>query len=93
MKPGGRLVFSFIEITEPLHRIVFDNRVDSIANGRELALLDTFLHRDWIACWADRIGFTPPQFTDGDDATSHPPFWQTLAAMTKPLDAAAIGSG
>ncbi len=83
LKPGGKLVFSFLEMTEPQHLRVFDSRVNRLAQGKELGLLDAFLHRDWIRHWAERIGFSEPQFTDGDDATAHPPFWQTLAAMDK----------
>lgn len=85
MKPGGKIVFSFLEITEPLHDVVFDRRVDQTAKGKRLALLDTFLHREWITAWAQKIGFTTPEFTGGADGADHPPFWQTLAYMTKPL--------
>lgn len=84
LKPGGTLVFSFLELTEPAHRRVFFNRVGWLAEGRRLPLLDTFLHRDWIVWWAEDLGFAPPTFTDGSDDAAHLPFWQTLVAMTKP---------
>jgi ubiquinone/menaquinone biosynthesis C-methylase UbiE len=85
LKPGGKLVFSFLELTEPRHyERIFENRVGWIRRNRPPKLLDTFLHRDWIALWARKIGFADPQFTDGDDQSSHPPMWQTLAAMVKP---------
>ncbi|MBZ9647035.1 class I SAM-dependent methyltransferase [Sphingobium sp. 3R8] len=84
LKPGGKLIFSFLEINEPLHGVVFDNRVETLRRGNQNPLLDTFLHRDWITLWAKRIGFTSPRFTDGDDDTQHGAFWQTLVAMEKP---------
>ena len=84
LKPGGKTVFSFLQITEPLHQRVFDGRAKRLALGRSSDILDPFLHKDWIATWAQRIGFTAPEFTAGDDGTHHPPFWQTLATMTKP---------
>ena len=59
-------------------------RPSSDVRNRRLSLLDTFLHRDWIALWAEKIGFDKAEFTAGDDQSSHPPMWQTLAAMTKP---------
>ena len=83
LSPGGRTVFSFMEMGA-LHQRVFDDRVDRISRGKNLNLMDAFLHRDWLARWADQIGFAPPTFTDGEDAANHPPFWQSLAVMTKP---------
>lgn len=85
LKPGGTLVFSFLEIGHLRHEHVFDSRVARRARGKQLALLDTFLHPDWIRHWAARIGFEPPAFTSGEDGTHHPPFWQSLVAMRKPL--------
>jgi SAM-dependent methyltransferase len=84
LKPGGKTVFSFLELTEASHRPVFASRVRRRAAGRPLALVDTFLHRDWISLWAGDIGFAPPQFTDGGDARTHPAFWQSLVALRKP---------
>ncbi len=84
LKPGGRMVFSFLELNDPGHLRVFEPRVSFLESGRRPPLLDTFLHRDWIAGFADRLGFAPPSFTDGNDDTCHPPFWQTLASVTKP---------
>ena len=84
LKPGGRTVFSFLELTSPLHRPLFARRRRAVAAGATPTLLDTFLHRDWLRIWASEIGFVEPVFTDGDDGTDHPPFWQTLVAMTKP---------
>ena len=84
LKPGGKLVFSFLELEDPAHRGIFQRRVKRIgANGRE-GVLDSFLHRDWIRFFAEECGFTAPEFTDGDDAAHHPAFWQSLVAMSKP---------
>ena len=84
MKPGAKLLFSFLELTDPEHyRAVFENRLGRLHRKKELKLLDTFLHRDWITLWAAKIGFDQPEFTEGSDASRHPPMWQTLASMTK----------
>lgn len=85
LKPGGITVFSYLEIGHEPHRIVFDTRVARYAEGKHQVLLDTFLHPDWLRHWAQRIGFETPIFTSGEDDTHHPPFWQSLVAMRKPL--------
>ena len=85
LKPGGKLVFSFLELTNPSHyERIFENRVARLRRNKRLKLLDTFLHRDWIALWAEKIGYSEPEFTAGNDWSKHPEMWQTLAAMTKP---------
>lgn len=83
LKPGGKLVFSFLELTDPHHFSIFESRLTRLRKKKSLALLDTFLHRDWIRLWADRIGFSEPRFTSGQDAAHHWPMWQTIAAMAK----------
>lgn len=84
LKPGGKMVFSFLEMTDPSHFAIFENRLERLRGKRKVQLLDTFLHRDWIAAWALRIGFSAPEFTEGADDSDHPRMWQTVAAMTKP---------
>lgn len=85
LKPGGKLIFSFLELTDPSHyQRIFENRLARLRRNRPLKLLDTFLHRDWIAVWAREIGFAEPEFTGGDDSSNHPQMWQTVAAIVKP---------
>ena len=85
LKPAGKLVFSFLELNDPLHFAdVFESRLRRRRKGKSLALLDTFLHRDWIESWADRIGFENVAFVEGHDGSKHPPSWQTVATMVKP---------
>jgi ubiquinone/menaquinone biosynthesis C-methylase UbiE len=84
MKPGGRTVFSFLEMSDPAHQETFFRRAGFLAEGLPNPLLDTFLHREWICFWAKTIGFSEPEFTDGWDGSRHSPFWQSLATMSKP---------
>jgi len=84
LKPGGRLVFSFLELEDAKHHGVFDSRIASFRKFGWSNTLDVFLHRDWITFWAQRIGFEDVSLTDGTDGTHHPVFWQALAAMNKP---------
>lgn len=84
LKPGGKLVFSFLEFEDIRHHEIFRARVKRFRQRGWSATLDAFLHRDWIRFWAADIGFIDTAFTDGTDAHPHPPFWQALAAMIKP---------
>ncbi len=84
LKPGGKTIFSFLEFAEPEHHSIFRSRVERLRKDKKLQLLDTFLHRDWIAVWASKIGFEVPSFTSGLDTQDHPRMWQTVAALTKP---------
>lgn len=84
LRPGGRLVFSFLELEEPEHDRVWEMVTALAAKGAKAEQLDAFLHRDWIRRFAREAGFAEPRFTDGGDGTYHLPFWQALAAMDKP---------
>jgi SAM-dependent methyltransferase len=83
LKPGGRLVFSFLELEEPHHARLFLERAATIERQDVIPLLDTFLHRDWIQAWASQLGFGEPGFTSGKDASNHPAFWQSLTVLEK----------
>lgn len=84
LKPGGKLIFSFLELEEPAHDRVWEAKLETLRRGKHDEQLDTFLHRDWIRRFARDAGFTEPQFTSGTDGTHHPQFWQAIAVMEKP---------
>lgn len=84
LKPGGRMVFSFLELEDAAHDRVWDASLHLLRNRKTAAQLDAFLHRDWIRRFARDAGFSDPRFTDGSDGSAHPPFWQALAVMDKP---------
>lgn len=85
LKPGGKLIFSFLEMGSDRHQRIFYKNVETVRQGKRLTHLDQFLHRDWISRFAEKIGFCAPEFTDGQDGRDHPPFGQALAVMTKPF--------
>ncbi len=84
LKPGGKLIFSFLEFEDERHHHIFHNQVKWFDQKGWSDTLDTFLHRDSICFWARDIGFTDVSFTDGNDSRHHPEFWQALGAMRKP---------
>lgn len=85
LKPGGKMVFSFLEMEDRAHDKVWDSNLMRLRKGQTAQQLDAFLHRDWIRRFAHDAGFSEPQFTDGSDGSHHPQFWQALAVMEKPL--------
>ena len=84
LKPGGVMVFSFLELENVQHHDIFRSRIGAFRKWGWSTTLDVFLHRDWIAFWARDLGFDSVSFTDGTDGSNHPPFWQALVSMRKP---------
>jgi SAM-dependent methyltransferase len=67
LKPGGRVVFSFLEYADPLHWPVF---MDTLAasKGRTSVPLNVFLDRASIDLWAERLGFVVEALHGGSEA-------------------------
>jgi hypothetical protein len=84
LKPGGKMILSFLELEEPAHDRVWNANLEHLRTGHPAEHLDAFLHRDWIRRFARDAGFREPRFTDGMDETNHPAFWQSLAVLEKP---------
>lgn len=84
LKPGGKMIFSFLELEEEAHDRVWEDNLNHIRKGNRAEHLDSFLHRDWICRFARNAGFVALNFTDGSDDLHHPSFWQSLAVMEKP---------
>jgi ubiquinone/menaquinone biosynthesis C-methylase UbiE len=56
LRPGGKLVFSFLEFAAEEHWSVFSDTVDQ-ARTKSRVPLNTFIERSAIAVWASRLGF------------------------------------
>jgi len=54
LKPGGRIVFSFVEFREPKHMPIFWDTLRT-AKARAPAPLNVFIDREGIQCWADAL--------------------------------------
>jgi SAM-dependent methyltransferase len=68
LRPGGQLVFSFLEFRIRSHWTAFITTVDNCAPGQHL---NQFIDRDAIRAWAGDSGFEIVQLFDGD--TPHIP--------------------
>lgn len=78
LKPGGVLIFSFLEFEVQDHWTSFINTVNE-RRHQFRTHLNTFLHRDQITLWALSLGFEKPTFLEGEEN-----FWQSLAILKKP---------
>jgi SAM-dependent methyltransferase len=81
LKPGGRLVFSFLEFRVAMHWGAFIATVDHSAPGHHL---NQFIDRDAIAAWAAHSGLEVVEIFGGD--TFHIPIpeeilWENGARM------------
>lgn len=63
LRPGGRIVFSFLEFRIGPHWTVFENTVAQTGTG---AHLNQFMDRDAIHAWARHLGLEVELIADGD---------------------------
>jgi SAM-dependent methyltransferase len=81
LRPGGRMVFSFLEFLVPSHWEVFVSTVDHASPGHHL---NQFIDRDGISAWASHSGLEVVEMFRGD--TQHIPLpeeivWENGARM------------
>lgn len=85
LKPGGRVVFSFLEIDNPLHQEVFWKTL-KLAKGRAVEPLNVFIERNTIEFWARSLDLEFERLVPGDQAiTAEGALGQSCAVLRKPL--------
>ena len=84
LKPGGLLVFSFIEFAEPGHWHVFETTIESSIND-SMTHTNVFIERNAIKLWAEKIGLELKGFVDaGQPLMDDKPLGQSIAILVKP---------
>ena len=85
LRPGGRLVFSFLEFAEANHWPIFAGTAEAQRASRA-PHLNQFIERGAIACWADRLGFALEGFIDAPAAPWGDPgaLGQSIATLRRP---------
>lgn len=76
LKPGGAVVFTFLEFGDPAQWSVFAHTADATANGVR-GPINVFLEEPVIRTWADHLGFEPPRIVRE--------LGQSLAVLHKPM--------
>jgi SAM-dependent methyltransferase len=81
LKPGGRIVMSFLEISNPAQWPAFENIVANTKAGRHQHL-DQFFEVAVIETWASRLGLTVEEIQHGGRPDAA--FGQSIAVLRKP---------
>jgi ubiquinone/menaquinone biosynthesis C-methylase UbiE len=85
LKPGGTLVFSFLEFLMPSHWHIFESTVEG-AKRSTRPHLNVFIERNVIELFSQKIGFRSVKFFDATTAiTPRGALGQSIALLTKPL--------
>lgn len=71
LKPGGRLVFSFLEFSMPSHWHVFEGTVQESKHTTRTHL-NVFIERTAIQAWANHLGFSIELWQDSKQGTCIP---------------------
>lgn len=84
LRPGGRLVFSFLEFAEPCHWTVFEYTVASAAKNTR-PHLNIFMDRTGISAMAAHLGFAAPVYFGGIEILpgAREPMGQALCMLEK----------
>lgn len=84
LRPGGVVVFSFLEFSEPRHWAIFQKTVKVHHEGR-LPHLNQFIERSQIELWAKKLGYQNPSFVAGAASPwgSMGPIGQSLAILRR----------
>jgi ubiquinone/menaquinone biosynthesis C-methylase UbiE len=84
LRPGGKLVFSFLELAEESHWSVFEATVE--AQRQEMAPhLNSFIERNAIKLWAKKLGFGDPIFISATQGKGEcPALGQSVAILETP---------
>jgi SAM-dependent methyltransferase len=83
LRPGGKIVFSFLEFCEPSHWKIFEM---TRANARDAGgdHLNMFMERSAIGLWAKKLGLAVDGYFDSSATWSGHSLGQSVAVLGKP---------
>ncbi len=67
LRPGGRIVFSFLELSVEMAWAVFEQNVEWVRQGTMAGHLNVFLHPDDLELWARKLNLTVSALVRGDE--------------------------
>ena len=82
LRPGGRLVFSFLEFRAAEQWNVFSDAVRAVSESRRIHL-DMFIERSVIDVWCAHLGFEREQFVGPGDPGPGGSFGQSVAILRR----------
>jgi ubiquinone/menaquinone biosynthesis C-methylase UbiE len=66
LKPGGKILFSFLEFRQPNHWPIFESTLHETQTSR-MHPLNVFIDREAIRVWAEHLGLTIEDLRDASD--------------------------
>ncbi len=88
LKPGGKIVFSFLEFKIPSHWTVFESTVGAVGSGKPL---NVFIDRDAIFSWAAHLDLQIVAIHNGDKPFIPVPYPLTLESGEVIRDLGTLG--
>lgn len=86
LKPGGKIVFSFLEFSADNHWNVFEATVNG-ARHATAPHLNQFIERNAIRLWAERLGLKVERFVNSTEAVDGGEYLgQSTVFLKKPID-------
>lgn len=84
LRPGGKVVFSFLELAAPTHWGQFVTAVEGVRSGTS-SHLDMFIERGVIGLWAQKLGYDVLGYIEPEQAVAaHGCLGQSTAILQKP---------
>lgn len=84
LKPGGKIVFSFLEFAESSHWWIFNATVEYALNATT-PHLNQFIERNAIDLWAKRLGLVVERYIDGQEGVGGAaPLGQCTVILARP---------
>ena len=82
LRPGGKVVFSFLEFQDPVHWGIFEQAVEVTRAGKR-DQLDMFLERETIDFWAGKLGMKVERYFPGTAKWNGHQLGQSLAFLAR----------
>jgi SAM-dependent methyltransferase len=84
LKPGGRIVASFLNFSQASHWDIFMNTLKDAKNSPS-GPINVFLSREILTTWAQHLGLEVVEFFGGEEAVpGSPPLGQAICILQKP---------
>lgn len=85
LRPGGRIIFSFLEFTEPAHWQVFADTLEG-TKQRRIFPLNVFIDRDALPIWAQHLGLELVEIRGAAEVVAaEGNLGQAICVLQKPL--------
>jgi SAM-dependent methyltransferase len=75
LRPGGTIVFSFLDLHQPLAQTIFRDMVATVQQGLPVTPINIFFGRDTVAIWTKMLDMSLVAAIDGSTSEIAPSAW------------------